>query len=123
MEERREFLRIEDSGNLTYQKIFPPPIGIPKIATRENISGGGIKLITEEKLSEGDLLKLKIELSDSFGKTVVETTGEIIWIQEKEVGKIKKYEVGIAYRDISENERKKIISYVFRKQRYQRFKK
>jgi c-di-GMP-binding flagellar brake protein YcgR len=48
MKERREYLRIEDSGPVSYYKILPPPQTPSRSGMRENISGGGIKLVIEE---------------------------------------------------------------------------
>lgn len=118
MEEKREFLRIEDVGPVTYQRIFPLRESILKEGIRENISGGGVKLITEEDFSEGDILILKMELSDPFEKIFIETSGKVVWTKEKKIEGSLKYEVGVAYLDIPEKERKKIINYVFRKQRF-----
>jgi c-di-GMP-binding flagellar brake protein YcgR len=118
--ERREYLRIEDSGSVTYQKILPPPQTPSRSGMRENISGGGIKLVTTEGFTPGTILKLKMELSDNFQKINIETTGKVIWSKEKKIGEHIRYEMGIAYLDILESERKKIINYVFTKQRFQR---
>jgi c-di-GMP-binding flagellar brake protein YcgR len=121
--ERREYLRIEDSGSVAYQKILPPPQTPFRSGMRENISGGGIKLVTTEEFTPGTILKLKMELSDNFQKINIETTGKVIWCREREENVNKKYEMGIAYLDILESERRKIINYVFTKQRLQRLRK
>jgi c-di-GMP-binding flagellar brake protein YcgR len=118
--ERREYLRIDDLVPITYHKILPPPQTPSKGGMRENISGGGIKLVTAEGFTPGTILQLKMELPDPFQKITIETTGKVIWSKEKKIGEHIRYEMGIAYLDIPESERKKVINYVFGKQRLQR---
>lgn len=118
--ERREYLRIDDLVPVSYQKILPPPQTPSKGGMRENISGGGIKLVATEEFTPGTILQLKMELPDPFQKITIEATGKVIWTKEKKEGDYVRYEMGIAYLDIPENERKKIINYVFGKRRLQR---
>ena len=118
--EQREFLRIDDMVPVTYSKIMPPPPGKTKEGKRENIGGGGIKLISEEVFPVETVLKLQIDLPDTLKPTSVSCLGKVVWTNPViEEGK-SKHAMGIAYLDIPESERKKIINYVFGKQRMQR---
>lgn len=117
LRERREYLRVEDVDSVIYQRIFPLPQTSLNSGIRENISGGGIKLVTEENFSVGDILYLKIDLRESLNKITIEATGKVVWIRKRE----EMYEVGISFLDILEQHRRKIINYVFKKQREKKF--
>jgi len=118
--EQREFLRIDDLVPVTYSKIIPPPPGKTKEGKRENIGGGGIKLISEEVFPLETVLKLQIDLPDTLEPTSVSCLGKVVWTNPIIEEGNSKYALGIAYLDISEGERKKIINYVFGKQRMMR---
>lgn len=117
LRERREYLRVEDVDSVIYQRIFPLPQTSLNSGIRENISGGGIKLVTEENFSVGDILYLKIDLRESLNKITIEATGKVVWIRKRE----EMYEMGISFLDILEQHRRKIINYVFKKQREKKF--
>lgn len=120
-QERREFLRIDDIVPVSYKKLTKPlDPGDPYSASRRDISGGGIRLISEEELPKETILELKFQLPDVSSPTVITVLGEVVWVQKiVEEGKTK-YASGVAYVNIAESERKKIIQYVFDKHRRQK---
>lgn len=120
-EERREFLRVDDIVPVTYRKLTKPlDPKDPRNAMRKDISGGGVRLITDEELPKGTVLELKFQLPDVHSPTVITVLGEVVWTQKiQEEGKTK-YASGVAYVNIAESERRKIIQYVFEKHRRQK---
>lgn len=116
--ERREFLRVEDIVQISYSRsLVQPPQ--QKQAQRKDISGGGIRIISKEELPVGTILDIKMELPDIFQPTIIKCKGRVVWCQKME-GDVEEYNVGIAYVNIPEQDRKKIINYVFGKHRMQK---
>jgi c-di-GMP-binding flagellar brake protein YcgR len=113
--EKREFLRIEDYLPVSYFKIRKKES--LKKAQRENISGGGIKLIINEKISVGTKLKLNFDLPDSIHPLTIFAEGCVVWQKEIKEDDEKKYEVGISFEKIKKEEREKILRYVLSKRR------
>jgi c-di-GMP-binding flagellar brake protein YcgR len=119
--ERREFLRVDDIVPVTYKKMVSPQDPLdPRGAMRKDISGGGIRLITNEELPKGTILELKFQLPDVPNPTEIKVLGEVVWTQKIEEEGKTKYASGVAYVNIAESERRKIIQYVFNKHRRQK---
>lgn len=110
MRERREFLRINDDLPIKYSKALKKePFDV---AMRENISGGGIKLILEEDLSVGTILALRIDIPDEEELHTIFATGQVVWSRKEDE---EKYGVGIQFINIEEEDREKILEYVKKK--------
>ncbi len=77
-----------------------------------NISGAGIRLITEEFMEPGTKLRI-IFLLPIFPTFEIKALGEVVWTKPKE----NKYEVGINFLEIHEDDREALIYYIFRRQR------
>lgn len=115
--EKREFLRVEDIVPVSYSKsLLQPPH--PKQGSRKDISGGGIRLNSKEEIPLGTVLDIKIDLPDVFQPTTIKCRGRVVWCQKME-GDVEEYNVGVIYMNIPEQDRKKIINYVFGKHRMQ----
>jgi len=122
MRERRRFVRLDINVKVRWKRI--EQINKEENEVTKNISGGGICLITEEKLNEGDTLYLEIELPSG---ELIYARGRVVWVNEYEIIGVeakKKYDVGIEFIEIKEEDREEIGRYIFtllhEKNRYQK---
>ena len=120
--ERRSFFRMDCELEVQYRtfKLLLPDNemhGEFLYSKTRNISGGGICLVTEDKLETGTFVEaiLKMKQRLRFVGVVVRT------IEVKSKGKII-YETGIEFVRIENRDRENIVSYVFKTQR-ERLKK
>lgn len=117
-EEKREFLRVDDIVPVAYKKVVKPTgWSTERKGIRKDVGGGGIRLICDEELPVGTTLELKFDLPDVLRPTSIIVLGEVVWGQRIEEEGKPKYACGVAYVNIDESERKKIIKYVFDKHR------
>lgn len=110
--QRRDFFRLNIILNMKLEIIEngTPVKTIPAIT--KDISGGGLRLITKEKLPKHTVVKCHIFLEDD----IVEPFGEIVRCALQPESMIK-YDVGICFTAIDESIRSKIISFIFKNQR------
>lgn len=101
--------RIVDSMNEVYNDNIPF-----KKSFSNNISGGGISLMLEEKVEVGRLVEC--ELFTSQDKRV-RFFGKIIRYERSELEGRFKYAAGIAYIKINDNDREAVVRYIFNEQR------
>ncbi|RKD27766.1 c-di-GMP-binding flagellar brake protein YcgR, contains PilZNR and PilZ domains [Caminicella sporogenes DSM 14501] len=110
--QRREFFRLDIILNVIIE-INNDENEVKQInAISKDISGGGIRIICKEKLNLNRLLKCIIPLDNE----TIELNGKVVRCQ-KVPDSISKYDIGIEFVDIDESIRKKIISFIFKKQR------
>lgn len=110
--QRRDFFRLNIVLNMDLE-VIENGLPIKTIsAISKDISGGGIRVITKEKLSEHTVVKCIIKLDND----VVEPFGKIIRCAPQ-ADSIIKYDVGICFTTIDESIRSKIISFIFKNQR------
>lgn len=76
-----------------------------------NISGGGMLLSTNAKLELGDALALKLYLSEQEHTVATGRVERLEYLASKNL-----YRAGIVYVGIYENDRDKIIAFVFKKE-------
>ena len=113
--EKRQFVRLNVLTDVTYAKVASPQD--EGLSISKNISMGGICLIVYEKLNVGDVVLLNIVLPDNLAS--IPSHGRVVWIREFIIGdpvKGKRYDSGIEFLDISEENRNRINKYVFRRQ-------
>ncbi len=98
MLQRRIFERLEIPLKIKYEIIEAPPF--LKEATSKDISGGGLKLAMEEKLTVGAHLKLEIGIPGEENKTTT-AYGKVVWVSQPRqiVGQkpVTYYETGIQF--------------------------
>lgn len=116
--QRRNYFRLDCSLSVQYRQVesLNPARneGTPfKKALASNLSGGGICLLLEEKLEVGKLIEC--ELPTGEGK-IVGFYGKVIRYDRSETEGFK-YEVGIAYIKINENDREAVVKFIFDEQR------
>jgi len=111
MRERRRFVRLDLNVNVKWRKI--DQVEEIKENTAKNISIGGICLIVEEKLNEGDYLELKINLPN---QKEIHAYGRVVWIDEYEILGAeygKKYDAGIEFLKIKEEDQQELEKFIF----------
>jgi c-di-GMP-binding flagellar brake protein YcgR len=114
MEEKRRYVRLDASVEVTWQKIADSSQqASPEDDITRNISEGGICLIVYEQISVGDVLDLVIELPT---QKIIHSRGAVRWAKEFEiVGEraIRRYDIGLEFVNISDQDRQEIKKFVF----------
>jgi c-di-GMP-binding flagellar brake protein YcgR len=119
--QRRNFVRVaawiplafsilKDTEDFAEKKIFR--------TETVDISGGGVLIKSPLKLSEGDRLEMEIQLPK---RGPVSARGQVVRVEEKKE-QPPVYLVGVAFTEITETDRTKIIRFVFERQREMRQK-
>ena len=113
-EERRKFVRLNINVEINFTVITRPPHKQLTIPTKsKNIGAGGICLISEQELRTGELLKLEIRLPED--QPVVHAVGRVVWIKTFSVAteKSMRFDMGIEFLEIAQEDRQRINKYVF----------
>jgi c-di-GMP-binding flagellar brake protein YcgR len=118
----RQFVRIE--VNLPIRiRVLPQekPVGaelFPKHveAKLSDLSGGGLSFLYEKPLVPGDLISMQFNLSTGKFSGI---TGRILRVSLQEGKKEKYYRHHIEFIDIEQQQRDRIVKYIFEKQRQQ----
>ncbi|NJD02276.1 MAG: flagellar brake protein [Ruminiclostridium sp.] len=85
-----------------------------KTTIANNLSGGGICLLLEEKLDVGKLLECEIATD---GKKGIRFFGKVKRYEKNVLHGKFKYEIGIAFININNNDREKVVKFIFEEQR------
>lgn len=85
-----------------------------KRALVDNLSGGGICLLLDEKINAGHIIECEL-FADQDRK--IRFFGNVVRFEEIEKEGRYKYRAGIAYINISDSDREAIIRYIFNEQR------
>ena len=115
MEERRKFFRLNTDVDITYAKHDVSEK--EKVTIAKNISKGGICLVVHEEVKKSDLLDLKIYLPKT--ETPISTLGKVVWVNELLFGGFggvpqrKRYDAGIEFVKIADEDVNKIGKYIF----------
>jgi c-di-GMP-binding flagellar brake protein YcgR len=111
-DERRKFVRLDLNTMVEWEKLdSAEPSGE---FVSKNISSGGICLIVNDTINIGDKLKLKISLP-TLKK--INSNGKVVWVEDFEIvgeRREKRYEAGIEFFGISDEDREEINKFVFR---------
>jgi len=83
-----------------------------KEPTRVNISGAGIRFISEQPIGKGSFLKLQICIP-LFPSFVIPVLGKVVWTEKKDQG----YVIGVEFTAIHEDDKDALIHYIFVRQR------
>jgi hypothetical protein len=102
--QRRQFVRVESTCIVEVRRQGRDPI--PTFTV--NVSGSGFLLAGPDDLEEGDLVELSVRLIE--GQPALEVRGEVVRI----TGDGHR---GVHISDIAENDRERLIHYVFERQR------
>ena len=110
-QERRKLARLNILVDVTYAKKDSPQA--EKLTLIKNIGKGGICFVGYEALRESDVIDINIYLPEA--KAPLKATGKVTWVKEFVVGdssKGKRYDVGLEFIDINEEDLAKIDTYV-----------
>ncbi|ADY54976.1 type IV pilus assembly PilZ [Syntrophobotulus glycolicus DSM 8271] len=108
--QRRKHVRIPVVSSITYQIIGKEGLSEENTGYLIDLSGGGLKFVSEEKLEMNDLLLAKIKTYHEE----LDLPVKVVRLIEEES---KKYKISVEYQEISEKTRDKIIAYIFEVQR------
>ena len=117
--QRRSYYRLECSLPVMFRQVesFNPAHseGVPfKKTLASNLSGGGIRLLLEEKLEAGKIVECEIRVGE---EKLIRFFGRVMRHEVREDEGRFKYEAGIAYIKISKNDREAVVKYIFDEQR------
>ncbi len=107
MEEKRRFVRIEDSLVVDYRVIYPPDGGGGSIS--KNISEDGICLSASHTLQKSVVIELGIRVPGY--STFIEATAEVVWVKRQNDEKFP-YLVGLRFIQIDPHDRDALFSYL-----------
>ncbi len=110
-QEGRRFVRLNALVDVVYKKLS---FLEEELSLTKNISKGGICLIAYEELKESDILDLEIYLPED--KIPINATGRVVWVKEFIIGspiKGKRFDAGIEFMEIKEEDLNRIDRYVF----------
>lgn len=105
--ERRQFPRVNYSMSVQFKQISKTS-GLFAGTLSEDLSGGGIRLLSDEFLPP----RTKLLLDFSIGTTLtqIKTVAEIRWIMQKPL--YDKYVAGLQFIEIPEDQKRQIIAFV-----------
>ena len=118
--ERREFLRAEAAVQLHAEVVGPDYVlpgeqSAPETGWDDQVvdlSGSGVKFLWDSLCQKGDLLFVQLALPTTAGH-VVRAIGEVVRaIRDAESGKL---DVAVHFSTVHEDDRDRLINYVFRK--------
>ena len=113
-EERRKFARLNINVEINYTIITHPPHKQFIVPTKlRNLGAGGICLISREELRAGELLKLEIRPPENL--PIIHAVGRVVWVKPFSLAeeKGKRFDMGVEFIDISQEDRQRINKYVF----------
>lgn len=105
MVERRRYVRIPESSQISYEVI--PEAKIKNYITKD-ISQGGIRFFVHEFIPKNTLLKIRLTLKNltfSFEAVV-----KLVWIRE--MSRSDKYEIGVEFINIPKKATEYLIDYI-----------
>lgn len=114
--QRRRYVRIngEIPIEMKIVKWPDPSVPQPKLErnsiSEKNISGGGMLVVTREALKRGTVLQILMELPTGRVKVM----GEVRRVMKND--DTEQYEVGVAFLDLGEKDRDKVVKYVYNRQ-------
>lgn len=98
----REYEKTDEEGK-TYQK------GLTK-----DLSGGGLGLLSEEKIEAGKQLEFELKLDEN---TTIGFTGKVVRSILSDLNEKYRYEHGICFKKIENKDREAVIRFIFNEQR------
>jgi c-di-GMP-binding flagellar brake protein YcgR len=107
-DEKRNYPRLRAYHLAKYRLITDSPGGPIKLTSLKDIGGGGACMRSDERLPLTSLVQLYINFPRSSHP--VPSVGKVVWI--KEIGKTKRYEIGLQFMEIEDLVRKDIANRV-----------
>lgn len=105
MIERRRFIRIPDSSQISYEILTELKV---KDFLTKNISQGGLRFFVHEFIPHNSILKIRLTLSKSA--FCFETLAKVVWVSEDPHS--ERYEIGVEFVNIPRNATEHLIDYI-----------
>lgn len=117
--QRRQYFRLECILSILFADIKEDSWNEGIIV---DISGGGLRFTSKNKMDTNSTLKCKIELNINNKVNIIELKGNVI-LSDIVDFETMKYETRIMFDDISNEDREKIIKFIFEEERKRRKRK
>lgn len=108
MREKRKFIRFEIALKVTYTIQKEPKM--EKVGITKDVSAGGIKLLTEERLETGKKVDLKMFIPEALNPAHL--NGVVLWSRDNEEGKKPSYCAGIEFGRIEEDNKSTFLRFL-----------
>ncbi|QUH31460.1 flagellar brake protein [Vallitalea guaymasensis] len=117
--QRRQYFRLECILSILFADINEDTWSEGLIV---DISGGGLRFTSKKKMEAGSTLKCKLNLNSKSKVDTIELKGNVI-LSDIVDFETMKYETRIMFDDISNEDREKIIKFIFEEERKRRKRK
>ncbi|WP_273325056.1 flagellar brake protein [Vallitalea guaymasensis] len=117
--QRRQYFRLECILSILFADINEDTWSEGLIV---DISGGGLRFTSKKKMEAGSTLKCKLNLNSNSKVDTIELKGNVI-LSDIVDFETMKYETRIMFDDISNEDREKIIKFIFEEERKRRKRK
>lgn len=107
MEERRNFIRFQNPTNILINVINPSDMVVD--AFIEDISKGGISLVTNRPFKEKQIVTIGIRIPTK--KDLMQTKARVVW--STRAGSKNQYKSGLKFTDIKPSDRADVLGYVY----------
>ncbi|MEW6379017.1 MAG: PilZ domain-containing protein [bacterium] len=81
-----------------------------------SLGAAGIGFCSSEHIPMEAYIKVRMLLPQN-PQVLITTLGKVVWVTAKQTGEVKRFEVGILFLDIHEDDREAIIKHIFTRQR------
>jgi c-di-GMP-binding flagellar brake protein YcgR len=105
MEERRKYIRVNESSHVGYQVMDASQIGDYMTA---DISQGGIRFYVSEFVPKGTVLKVRLTLKNIFFS--FEALARVAWVREEPHK--DRYEIGVEFLNLSTDDSIMLVGYI-----------
>jgi c-di-GMP-binding flagellar brake protein YcgR len=102
-EDKRKFRRVNAPVYFSYAPLLSRP------ATPLDISPGGLRMYSEQKVKLGKRLELMITLSDG---RIIECEGQVVWVKALPSGSPARYDIGVGFLRLSKENEKVLAEYL-----------
>lgn len=106
--QERMFVRVDVLLDATYASVVDGQIQTVCPCSIRNLSGGGLWMLAQEKLAEGEIIWICLPLESGS----IQAYGEIVRVADGDEG----FGYGVAFVNLPERDRKTIIQYVYQRQ-------
>lgn len=120
-DERRAHARVDllvEPVSLLVVDDDTPTITNPRSTLVVNISAGGLGLVSRRPFPVGSVIHIGLDLPRGFER--LEAQGEVVRCNIMEIGGLQKWQVGVAFRNLSPKEQDRIAAFVLCQQQLMR---
>jgi Tfp pilus assembly protein PilZ len=102
-DEKRQFRRVNAPVYFSYAPLLSRP------ATPLDISPGGLRMYSDEKIRVGKRLDLTITLSDG---RIIECQGQVVWVKPLPAGSPARYDIGLGFLKLTKENEQILAEYL-----------